>query len=180
MNRFYFSIPALLVGMFLSSCGGERPPPGPVSYESVKFKKLGVWVEKENILGHFGLVNEKNQEIAMAGRLTLSLYAESNVSIVAGARNDRDDTKISHEGPSFNVKTEIFRTVLPVKVSDFKWVYYHSFLTQDDFVCKFRVPLSQLKNRPPGGRFIRFKISYKPDVYPTAIEEEKNLWIPND
>lgn len=154
------------MGMLFCSCDAEKPPPGPVSYESVKFKKVGVWVEKENILGHFGLVNEKDQDIAMAGQLTLSFYAESNVNVQGG--------------PAFNVKSEIGRSVLAVKVSDFKWVYYHSFLTKDDFICKFYVPLSQFKSRPPGGRYIQFKINFKPDLYPTAIEEERQLWIPND
>ena len=171
---------ALAMAFALSSCGGGKSPPGPVSYQSVKFKKAAAWVEKGDVLGQFGLVNEKDQPLAMAGRLTLSFYAQSNVSVTNDARNDREGAENGRGGPSFEVKSELFRADLPVKVADFRWIYYHSFLTDDDFVCSFKVPLSQLKNRPPGGRFIRFKISFKPDAYPSAVEEEKNLWIPSE
>jgi hypothetical protein len=130
----------------------------------VTFKKVAVWIEKGEVFGHFALVNENGKELAMAGQLTLLFYAESNVQV--------------ESGPAFDVKSEIFRTVLQVKVSDFHWIYYHSLLTDDDFVCKFRVPLSQFNTMPPSGRFMRFKISFKPEVYPSAIEEERKLWIP--
>lgn len=157
---------ALLMASALVSCGRERPTPEPVTYREVKFKKVAVWVEKGNVLGQFGLVNENGKALAMAGWLTLSFHARSSVNVEGGS--------------AFNVKSEIFQGVLPVKVADFHWIYYHSFLTDDDFVCKFKVPLSQLKNCPPGGRFIEFKISFKPDVYPSPIEEEKKLWLPEN
>ena len=166
-------LPILLIAVMTVSCGREKPPPEPVTYDTVKFKKVAVWVEKGEMLGHFGLVNEHNKELAMAGRLTLSCYADSKVNVADDAHNDRG-------GPVFEVKSEIFRAELPVKVADFHWIYYHSMLTDDDFVCKFKIPMSQIKNMPPGGRFIRFKISFKPDVYPTAVEEEKRLWIPSE
>lgn len=156
----------VLTILFLTGCGGEKPAPGPVSYESVKFRKVAVWVEGGNVLGHFALVNEKDQPLAMAGRLTLTFYAKSNVSVEGGA--------------AFGVKSELCRVELPVKVADFRWIYYHSFLTDDDFVCGFKVPLNQIRDRPPGGRFIAFKISFKPDVYASAIEEERNLWLPGE
>ncbi len=154
---------ALAMVFALSACSREKAPPGPVTYREVKFKKVAVWVEKGNVLGHFGLVNENGKALAMAGRLTLSFYVQSTVNVEGGS--------------AFAVKSEIFRGILPVKVADFRWIYYHSFLTEDDFICKFKIPLSQLKNHPPPGRFIGFKISFKPDVCPSPIEEEKKLWL---
>lgn len=158
---------AILVSCCIVSCSRERPLPEPVTYESVKFRKVAVWVERGEIFGHFALINERGKPLAMAGKLTLAFFVDSKVSVQNG-------------GPAFEVKSEIYRAELPVRVADFQWIYYHSFLTEDDFVCKFKMSLSQLKNSPPGGRFIRLKISFKPDVYPSAIEEERRVWLPGD
>lgn len=157
---------AVLIACCAVSCSRERPPPEPVTYESVKFKKVAVWAERGEILGHFGLVNERGKPLAMAGRLTLVFFADAKVSVQGGA--------------GFDVKSEIFRAELPVKVADFQWIYYHSFLAEDDFVCKFKVALNRLGHKPPGGRFLRLKLSFKPDVYPSAIEEERRVWLPGD
>jgi hypothetical protein len=160
-------VAAILLVCCAVACSRERPPPEPVTFESVKFKKIVVWVQDGEVLGHFGLENERDKPLAMAGKLTLTFFADAKINVQDG-------------GPAFEVKSEMFRLELPVRVADFQWIYYHSFLTEDDFICRFKVSLGQFKNRPVGGRFIRLKLSFKPDVYPTTVEEERRLWIPSE
>ena len=152
--------------LFLVSCRGEKNGPPATVFKEVKFKKVAVWVEKGSVRVHFGIANEQDQELAMSGTATLEFFAESTVNV---------------EGqPSFQVKSPIFQATRPVKLEDFQWIYYHSFLTRDDFVCRFRIKLEQFKAKPVGGRYLKFKITFKPDAYAGLLEMEKNVWIPRE
>jgi hypothetical protein len=156
---------ALLACLTLSSCG-EAPAPGPVSTKDVRIRKLVVFANNnEMIEGHFSLENEEKKQLALSGRLTLICFLASKVSV--------------EKQPAFDVKAEIYRGGSEIKVGDFQWIYYHSFLTEDDFVCKFRLPFNKFKSAPPAGRYIGFKLEFKPDVYPLTLEAERQVWIPN-
>jgi hypothetical protein len=163
--RLCLSLLLCLSASLLLSCG-DRPQPGPVSYQKVKFRKVVVFVSDGVLEGHFSLVNEQDKQLAMRGVLTLTCWMESKVSV--------------EDKPAFQVKTDIYRGSQTVKLDDFQWIYYNSFLTEDDFVCRFRIPFDKFNTKPLPGRTMGFGISFKPDIYPSTLEMEKRVWVPHN
>lgn len=147
-----------------AGCGRSKPPPGPVSFREIRFKKVVLWQQDGTLYGHFALENERGQELAMSGALTLEFYREANVNVQG------------EQG--FQMKVALLKTTVRVEVKDFQWIYYHSFLTEDDFVCKFKVPLSEFQSLPKGGAFVHCRISFKPDVHEAVVEQERRVWLP--
>jgi hypothetical protein len=157
------AVALVLIPLLLVSC--SKPPlAGPVSTKRIQIRKLVVFANDTGLEGHFSLENEQEQQIALSGKLTLSCFLESKVNV--------------QDQPAFNMKSEIYRGSKEVGVGDFQWIYYHSFLTEDDFVCRFRIPLQKFRSKPPGGRYMGFKFEFKPDVYPSALELERQVWMP--
>jgi hypothetical protein len=138
---------------------------GPVSTKEIRVRKLVVFANDKGLEGHFALENEEKKQLALKGKLILGCYLESKVTVEA--KN------------AFNVKSEIYHGSAEVKVGDFQWIYYHSFLTEDDFVCKFQLPFQKFQSMPPRGRYIGFKMSFKPEVYSSTLEMERQVWVPN-
>ncbi|MBV9463978.1 MAG: hypothetical protein JO317_07090 [Verrucomicrobiae bacterium] len=147
------------------ACSKEtaKPPP-PASYRVLHFQKATAWIDEGVLYGYFSLFNEKNQEMGVRGALKVTFSALSRLSVQGGA--------------PFEVDEEIHRAGFQVKLEDYQWVYYHSFLTQDDYLCRFKVPLSQFRVKPKPARFIKMKLRFEPDGGGPAIEAERRVWVP--